>query len=95
MVKNPRKKACPGPIRALNQPEPVQVEENGRRRPVAVTLGRREGRVTSIEDVWEIEDEWWRQRPISRRYYRVLLKDGSGMTLFRDLLNSLWYEQKT
>ena len=47
------------------------------------------------EDVWEIEDEWWRQHPISRRYYRVLLEDGSSMTLFRDLLNSLWYEQKT
>jgi hypothetical protein len=62
---------------------------------VAATLGRREGRVASIENVWEIEDEWWRQHPISRRYYRVLLEDGSSMTLFRDLLNSLWYEQKT
>ena len=50
--------------------------------------------VTAIEDQWEIDEEWWRTRPVSRMYYRVLLEDGQALTLYRDMLNGRWYRQR-
>ena len=94
MVKDPRKKTSPSPIRALNQPELVQVEEDGDGRPVSVAHRRRALKIASVEDVWEIVDEWWRASPIARRYHAVVLEDGSSATLFRDLLGGLWYRQR-
>jgi hypothetical protein len=49
--------------------------------------------VTAIQEVWRIDDEWWRE-PISRRYYRLLLEQGSMCTIYRDLLHDSWYEQR-
>ena len=94
MVKVPGKKAGPGPIRALNLPGLVEVEADDALNPVAVSLKRRRLAVASIEDVWEVLDEWWRARPISRRYYRLVLEDGPSITLFRDLVDGRWYEQR-
>ena len=51
-------------------------------------------RVTAIEDRWEIDEEWWRTRSLSRTYYRVLLEDGQALTLYRDMLNGRWYSQR-
>ena len=94
MVENSGKTAGPGPIRALNLPDPLTVEEDCRREPLAVLVGRRWLKIASVEDVWELADEWWRSAPISRRYYRVATEDGPGMTLFRDLLTGRWYRQR-
>ena len=94
MVKNSGKKAGPGPIRALNIPGLVEVEEDHRRRPISITLESRRLKVASIEDMWEIVDEWWREKPVARRYYRLVLEDGPAVTLFHDLADGLWYEQR-
>ena len=94
MVKAARKKTGISPIRALNQPVPVQGLEDSHPRPVSITLRRRMLKVASIGDVWEIVDEWWRASPIARRYHAVVLEDGSSATLFRDLLGGLWYRQR-
>ena len=93
MVKNSREKAGPGPIRALNLPKLVDVQEDGRHRPVALAMDGRKLKVTSIEDVWEIVDEWWRTAPVARRYYSLVVESGPRVTVFRDLLNGLWYRQ--
>ena len=94
MVKNTRETRSPGPIRALNQPELVQVKESRAQGPVAVNIRHRRLKVVSIEDVWEIADEWWRAGPIARRYYQVSLEGGTTATIFRDLVSGLWYEQR-
>ncbi|CAA9550753.1 MAG: hypothetical protein AVDCRST_MAG19-792 [uncultured Thermomicrobiales bacterium] len=60
---------------------PAALVERGRRRPVA-----------RIQDGWRIDDEWWRD-PINRRYYRVMLDDGSLRTLYHNLADDRWYEQ--
>jgi hypothetical protein len=49
--------------------------------------------VTAVQEVWRIDDEWWRE-PISRRYYRLLLEQGSLCTIYHDLLHDSWYEQR-
>ncbi|MDP6662522.1 MAG: hypothetical protein FI709_05050 [SAR202 cluster bacterium] len=57
-------------------------------------LGAKILKVTAIEDQWEIDEEWWRPRPLSRKYYHVLLEDNQTVTLFRDMLNGAWYRQR-
>ena len=94
MVKNPRETPGAGPVRPLNQPEPVSVEEGEGRRPASLNMGRRRLVVASIDDVWEIDEEWWRKRPISRLYYRLTLEDGGSVTVFRDLHSGGWYQQQ-
>lgn len=54
------------------------------------------GRRLAVEsplETWRIDDEWWRQRPISRLYWRVLLEDGRVVDLFRDLTRDRWARQ--
>ena len=64
------------------------------RAPTATKPDGRTLKVTAIEDQWEIDEEWWRTRPVSRMYYRVLLEDGQALTLYRDMLNGRWYRQR-
>ena len=56
-------------------------------------------KVASINDLWQVDDEWWRERPISRRYYQVTTQDPATqderrLTIFRDQLNAQWHWQK-
>ena len=50
--------------------------------------------VTSISDLWQVDDEWWRERPISRRYYQITTSNDRRLTIFRDQVNGSWYWQK-
>ena len=82
-----------GALRPLNQPQPAQIEaeagwpaavwERGVRMPVA-----------SVQDVWRIEEEWWRAAPIARTYFEVLLEGGRQLTLFRDRETGRWFRQR-
>jgi hypothetical protein len=96
-------------FRSLNLPAPIEVVEGEMERPVSVTLpparssrpaqaGRTATpaslKVTSINDLWQVDDEWWRERPISRRYYQITTQDDRRLTIFRDQLNAQWYWQR-
>ena len=94
MVKNSGKKAGPGPIRALNLPVPLAVEEDTHQKPLSLTLGGRRFEVASIDDMWEIGDQWWRENPVSRKYYQVAIGEGRLITIFRDLISGEWYRQR-
>ena len=60
---------------------------------MAVTLGGWRLRVLQVQDTWRIDDEWWRERPVSRLYFSVALEDGRVVTLYRDLLQESWWHQ--
>ena len=62
--------------------------------PSTVVLRRRKVRVTSVQDMWEIVDEWWRVNPISRRYYRATTEGDKNITIFHDLVSGAWYKQQ-
>ncbi len=94
MVQNSRATPGPGTLRPLNLPVPVAVEEDTRQRPLAHSLRGRKLKVASIDDLWEVEDEWWREKPIYRMYYQVATEDGRHITVFRDLADGGWYRQK-
>jgi hypothetical protein len=94
MVQTAREAPSPNALLPLNQPQAVRVEAlDGW--PVAVlTLGSVPRPVTSVEDVWRVEEEWWRDAPIVRTYFEVLLDTGRRITLFFDHASSSWYEQR-
>ena len=77
--------------RTVNEPEQIQVEESSGL-PLAVRMSQRQA-VTAIDDMWRIDDEWWRHEPVSRLYYAVLLASGQRIVLYKNLANDCWYRQ--
>jgi hypothetical protein len=69
----------------------VEADEPGE--PQVVVLGRERLAVAAVQDRWRIDDEWWRERPVSRVYFSVLLEDGRRLTIYRDLVTGRWSEQ--
>jgi hypothetical protein len=69
------------------------VEADGDGRPAAVWLSGRRYAVEAVLERWRIDDEWWRQRPVSRLYLRLALEDGRTLTVYRDLLSGRWAQQ--
>ena len=78
--------------RSVNLPEPVELEEVSSNLPLAVKAPRRQV-VAAVEDMWHIDDEWWRREPVSRLYFSVRLVSGHCLVLYKDLLNNCWYRQ--
>ena len=84
-------------LRPLNAPMPLRVQQDEQGRIVGIW---RQGRLTprsiaAIQDRWRIDDEWWREHPVSRMYYEVVLDDGTLLTMFQDLLADAWFEQRS
>jgi hypothetical protein len=85
-------------LRPLNAPMPLRVQLDDQGRVVAIW---RQGRLTprtiaAIQDRWRIDDEWWREHPVSRMYYAVVLDDGSLLTMYQDLTAAdRWFEQRS
>jgi hypothetical protein len=80
-------------VRPLNPPIPVEVRESVRQLPVAIRIKGRWRRAVSIDDVCNVDEEWWRERPIIRMYYRVIVEGGRRITVFRDMVDGGWYRQ--
>lgn len=93
MVADPRAAGSAGRLRPLNRPRQVRVEAD-QERPLAVHLSNRRVTIEEIVEIWRIDDEWWREHPISRMYYRLLLEDGRTMDVFQDLTNGRWAKQQ-
>jgi hypothetical protein len=83
-------------LRPLNAPSPLRVQSDAHGRIVSLW---RQGRLTprtiiAVQDHWRIDDEWWREHPVSRAYYQLVLDDGTLLTIYHDLLSDLWFEQR-
>ena len=52
-------------------------------------------RVVDIENLWKVNDEWWRgpDDEISRLYYVLRLENGQQITIYLDLISNSWYRQ--
>ena len=89
-------------LRPFGLPQPVQVRTDDLGLPVEVTGSARRGvrrplTVERVEEVWRIAEEWWREEPICRTYYRVIVDGGRPLTLLHDDLvrpHEGWYEQR-
>jgi hypothetical protein len=90
-----RKTMRPNPqaLRPLNLPRPLRVREGAGGRPLFLHLEGGVRKVQHILEIWQVDDEWWRD-PISRRYARLVLEDGRMVTIYRDLVARRWYFQE-
>jgi hypothetical protein len=50
--------------------------------------------VESVLEDWLVEDRWWSDRPVRRRYLELVLENGRCVLVFRDLTNGRWYSQR-
>jgi hypothetical protein len=81
--------ASRGP-RRLAKPKAVRVKADATGRPQMV--GKRE--VDAVRESWLVEDRWWTDAPLRRRYWEVVTGDGRDLVVFRDLLEGRWYSQR-
>ena len=93
MVQNPRAPVGADALHLLNLPAPIEVRASEGGTPLQVKLKERWLLVRQVLERWRIDDEWWREQPISRMYFRVVLEDGQHATLFHDLLKGSWHRQ--
>lgn len=94
MVTDPGTAARAHRLRPLAEPRRAQVEANGQGAPLAVMFEGAMRSVAAVQDRWRIDDEWWREMPVSRMYWQVRLSGGRVLTVFRDLIGGDWWTQR-
>ena len=76
--------------RRLAEPRPVRVRAGAGGRPEVV-----DGRgVDAVRESWLVEDRWWTNVPLRRRYWEVVTACGRDLVVFRDLERGRWYAQR-
>ncbi len=92
-------------LRPLALPRPVRVTTDEAGMPSSVALAAQGGTplaVAQVDEAWRIAEEWWRETPLGRTYYRVIVDGGRPITLFHDDLAAAagtdpdggWYQQR-
>lgn len=79
-------------ILTLNRPRQIRVDAE-KNAPMAIYLSGRRIAVESVVEIWRIDDEWWRDKPIARAYWRLALEDGRVVDVYRDLASGKWWRQ--
>ena len=62
--------------------------EDGRPLEVAGQL------VESVRESWLVEDRWWTERPVRRRYWEVVTVSGRDEVVFHDIERGRWWRQR-
>ena len=75
----------------LYWPKPIAVEANAEGVPLFVASVA----VEAIREDWLVEDRWWTDRPVRRRYLELVLEDGRCALVFRDLVSGRWFSQRS
>ena len=77
-------------MRRLNVPRAARVRAGKGGRPLAV-----DGRPgDAVRESWLIEDRWWTDQPLRRRYWEVVTEDGRNLVVFRELERGTWFRQR-
>jgi hypothetical protein len=74
----------------LSEPRRVAVRAATDGRPELVD-GRQ---VDTIRESWLIEDRWWTEEPLRRRYWEVVTLSGRNEVVFHDLIGGRWWRQR-
>jgi hypothetical protein len=70
-------------------------------RPARVRMGRSgiperiDGRpIEQVRESWLVEDRWWTERPLRRRYWEAVSTEGHNLVVFHDLHAGGWFSQR-
>jgi hypothetical protein len=73
----------------LNLPRAVRVRAGAEGAPGTV-----DGRaIESVRESWLVEDRWWTDRALRRRYWEVVDARGRNLVVFHDLRSGGWFTQ--
>ena len=61
------------------------------RRPPRGVDGRA---VEAVRESWLVEDRWWTDAPLRRRYWEVVSADGRDLVVYRELEGGGWFTQR-
>ncbi len=79
----------PGP-RRIGEPRAARVQADDHGVPLEV-----DGRIVdAVRESWLIEDRWWTDQPLRRRYWEVVTTCGRNVVVFRELQECRWYRQR-
>ena len=79
-----------GSVRRLATPRAISVRMGEGGRPEAV--GARA--VEAVRESWLVEDRWWTDAPLRRRYWEIVTADGRNLVIYRDLEGGSWFVQR-
>ncbi len=79
----------PGP-RRIGEPRTVAVDADAAGRPVKVCSEI----VDAVRETWLVEDRWWTDQPLRRRYWEVVTTGGHNLVVFHELVERRWYRQR-
>jgi nucleotidyltransferase/DNA polymerase involved in DNA repair len=85
---------APVSMTPLKKPVAIDVGDLKGQRPHLLLQGKRRVQIARATDLWKI-DIWWTPKPISRTYYDLERKEGGLVTVFRDNLTDVWYQQSS
>jgi hypothetical protein len=76
--------------RRLDVPRQANVDAATDGSPVIV-----DGRdVDAVRESWLIEDRWWTDRPLRRRYWELVTTCGRNLVVFHDLERGSWWRHR-
>jgi hypothetical protein len=81
-------------LRPLAGPRDLHVETDEAGAPLRVLFEGVLREVASVQDRWRIDDEWWRETPLSRMYYQLRLEGDRVVTVYEDLVGGAWCVQR-
>ena len=94
MEPDPRAKAGADRLRPLNSPRPVTLELSPGGVPARVEIQGRKRRVLRVEEIWRVEEGWWRGQEVARVYFRLALEEGGLLTVYNDRNQGGWWSQR-
>jgi hypothetical protein len=50
--------------------------------------------VEHVRESWLVEDRWWTERPLRRRYWELVSERGRDLVVFHDLIDGRWFRQR-
>jgi hypothetical protein len=50
--------------------------------------------VAYVRESWLVEDRWWTEQPLRRRYWELVSESGRNLLVFHDLLDGRWFRQR-
>ncbi len=50
--------------------------------------------VDCTRESWVVEDRWWTERPLRRRYWEIVTTCGRDEVVFHDLHSGRWWRQR-
>ena len=50
--------------------------------------------IAHVRESWLVEDRWWTEQPLRRRYWELVSESGRDLVIFHDLVDGHWFRQR-